>query len=153
MAHQTRCVCCFPDKSGYAIGSIEGRVAIQYIQETPTRKSFAFKCHRNDNDIYAVNSIHFNPVYHSFSTAGKFLSYCDLNNFKVLMDRSIFGIKMQKGDYNNLNLLMHQLLWVNLIEMVQFLDMLFAMIGVKDHLHTNKIMVVIYCYMHALKKR
>jgi mRNA export factor len=30
---QTRVVTCFPDATGYAIGSIEGRCAIQYVEE------------------------------------------------------------------------------------------------------------------------
>lgn len=30
---QTRCVSCFTDSSGFAIGSIEGRCAIQYVDE------------------------------------------------------------------------------------------------------------------------
>ena len=31
LKYQTRCVAAFPDAMGYAIGSIEGRVAIKYI--------------------------------------------------------------------------------------------------------------------------
>ena len=34
------------------------------------RKNFAFKCHRENNDIYAVNSISFHPTFGTFSTAG-----------------------------------------------------------------------------------
>lgn len=30
---QTRCVACFPDKTGYLVGSIEGRVAVQHVDE------------------------------------------------------------------------------------------------------------------------
>ena len=30
---QTRCIACFPAANGYAVGSIEGRVGIQYIDE------------------------------------------------------------------------------------------------------------------------
>lgn len=28
---QTRCVRVFPDKNGYAVGSVEGRVAVEYF--------------------------------------------------------------------------------------------------------------------------
>lgn len=28
---QTRCVRIFPDKTGYAVGSVEGRVAVEYF--------------------------------------------------------------------------------------------------------------------------
>lgn len=34
---QTRVVSCFPDSSGFAVGSIEGRCAIQYIEEKDSR--------------------------------------------------------------------------------------------------------------------
>ena len=30
---QLRCVACFPDRAGFAIGSIEGRVSIQHIDD------------------------------------------------------------------------------------------------------------------------
>jgi len=65
---QTRCVSCFPDQTGYALGSIEGRCSISFLHNT--RSNFAFKCHRVQDDIYAVNAISFHPVYGTFSTAG-----------------------------------------------------------------------------------
>lgn len=34
---QTRVVSCFTDAAGYAIGSIEGRCAIQYVEEKDAR--------------------------------------------------------------------------------------------------------------------
>ncbi|KAJ9518687.1 hypothetical protein QJQ45_018725 [Haematococcus lacustris] len=68
---QTRCVACFPDKQGYLVGSIEGRVAVQHVDDAvATTKNFTFKCHRDGNDIYAVNSIQFHPAYGTFVTAG-----------------------------------------------------------------------------------
>lgn len=62
---QTRCVTLFPDLTGYAIGSIEGRMGIQVFQPTvANNKSFKFKCHRKihanqTSDVYAVNAIAF----------------------------------------------------------------------------------------------
>eukprot|EP00913_Durusdinium_trenchii_P000638 g591.t1 len=56
---QTRAISCFPDKTGYAVGSIEGRCSIAYIEDTS--KNFAFKCHRTNTEIYAVNDIDFHP--------------------------------------------------------------------------------------------
>lgn len=55
---------------GYAVGSIEGRVAVEYIDpnaESQKRK-FAFKCHRlkaeNDEDtIFPVNALAFHSRY------------------------------------------------------------------------------------------
>lgn len=59
---QTRCITAFPDKSGYAVGSIEGRVGVQYISKMREKDSFAFKCHRHDKQAYAVNAICFNRL-------------------------------------------------------------------------------------------
>ncbi|KAG0243830.1 WD40-repeat-containing domain protein [Mortierella sp. GBAus27b] len=74
---QTRTVSCFLNGSGYAIGSIEGRVAIQYIEDKDSQLNFSFKCHReggqNPRDratVYSVNSIQWNPTHGTFSTAG-----------------------------------------------------------------------------------
>ena len=33
LRHQTRCISVFADLAGYAVGSIEGRVAIQYFDK------------------------------------------------------------------------------------------------------------------------
>ncbi|KAI8848597.1 WD40-repeat-containing domain protein [Chytridium lagenaria] len=66
---QTRTIACFPNASGFAIGSIEGRVGIQYIEEKDASLSFSFKCHRDDKNVHAVNAISFHP-YGTFSTAG-----------------------------------------------------------------------------------
>lgn len=66
---QTRTIACFPDGQGYAIGSVEGRVGLQY-PFTPANH-FAFKCHREGNTAYSVNSIAFHPHISSvFATAG-----------------------------------------------------------------------------------
>jgi mRNA export factor len=79
--YQTRCVSIFADRQGYAAGSIEGRVAIEYFNECHTKtldntpstdknkSSFVFKCHRHDTEVYSVNAIDF---YHTnkFLTAG-----------------------------------------------------------------------------------
>merc|ERR1719478_1129998 len=65
---QTRCVACFPDKTGYAVGSIEGRCSIAHVEDTS--KNFAFKCHRSNEEIFAVNSIDFHPTMGTFATGG-----------------------------------------------------------------------------------
>lgn len=50
---------------GYALGSIEGRAAIQYVTPANPKDNFTFKCHRsngsggNQQDIYAVSGLHF----------------------------------------------------------------------------------------------
>lgn len=82
---QTRTVACYMEGNGFAIGSIEGRCAIQYVDEQEQRKSgFSFKCHRQqqqsmgtaggrtstESHVYPVNSIVFHPQYGTFATAG-----------------------------------------------------------------------------------
>ncbi|KAJ3495378.1 hypothetical protein NLG97_g3436 [Lecanicillium saksenae] len=72
---QTRVVSCFTDAAGFAIGSIEGRCAIQYVEEKDSGSNFSFKCHRdpvvnNTVNVHAVNAISFHPVHGTFSTAG-----------------------------------------------------------------------------------
>ncbi|KAM5571442.1 protein RAE1-like [Rosa sericea] len=70
LKYQTRCVAAFPDKQGFLVGSIEGRVGVQHLDEGQDSKNFTFKCHRENNALYSVNSINFHPVQHTFSTAG-----------------------------------------------------------------------------------
>mmetsp|Transcript_86094 Transcript_86094/g.266599 ORF Transcript_86094/g.266599 Transcript_86094/m.266599 type:complete len:342 (-) Transcript_86094:207-1232(-) len=65
---QTRSLSLFPDRTGFAVGSVEGRCGISYFGDE--RKSFTFKCHRTDDTVYAVNSIDFNLRYGTFATAG-----------------------------------------------------------------------------------
>lgn len=67
---QSRCISCFPDCTGYAVGSIEGRVGIQYVQKVPGRDHFAFKCHRQESNVYSVNAIAFQRQFGTFATVG-----------------------------------------------------------------------------------
>ncbi|CAB4252161.1 similar to Saccharomyces cerevisiae YER107C GLE2 Component of the Nup82 subcomplex of the nuclear pore complex [Maudiozyma barnettii] len=79
---QTRVVACYNEGNGYAIGSVEGRCAIRYVDDEMQKKSgFSFKCHRQSNPnraagtqnqsmVYPVNSIAFHPIYGTFGTAG-----------------------------------------------------------------------------------
>ncbi len=63
---QHRCVSIFTDKktnspTGFALGSIEGRVAIHYVNPQNPKDNFTFKCHRSNGatngvqDIFAVS--------------------------------------------------------------------------------------------------
>lgn len=73
---QTRTVCCFPDGQGFAVGSVEGRVAMEYFgaDEAAQQRRFAFKCHRRQEGgkdiVYPVNAIVFHPGYGTFATGG-----------------------------------------------------------------------------------
>jgi len=69
LKYQTRCIAAFPDQTGFAVGSIEGRVGIHYLQKVQGKDSFAFKCHRQDTNAFSVNAICFHNVG-TFATVG-----------------------------------------------------------------------------------
>jgi len=62
--------------AGFALSSIEGRVAIEYFDPAPEvqAKKYAFRCHRatqNGTDlVYPVNAIAYHPRYGTFATGG-----------------------------------------------------------------------------------
>lgn len=82
---QTRTISCYPDASCYALGSTEGRVSIQYVDEAKQGGNFSFKCHRKElqksmsslgnqwktasQQVFAVNELAFNSLG-SFVTTG-----------------------------------------------------------------------------------
>jgi len=76
LLNQTRIIRGFPDESGYALGSIEGRVAIEYFNPDPAvqKNKYAFKCHRKmegkTSVLYPVNAMAFHPKYGTFATGG-----------------------------------------------------------------------------------
>eukprot|EP00698_Gefionella_okellyi_P004941 TRINITY_DN14564_c0_g1_i1.p1 TRINITY_DN14564_c0_g1~~TRINITY_DN14564_c0_g1_i1.p1 ORF type:complete len:343 (-),score=63.68 TRINITY_DN14564_c0_g1_i1:42-1070(-) len=70
LKYQSRTVASFLDRTGFALGSIEGRCAIHHVEDRDAGRNFAFKCHRENEEIYAVNCIKFHPVFGTFATAG-----------------------------------------------------------------------------------
>lgn len=71
LKYQTRTVRFFPDATGLALGSIEGRVAIEWLDPDSRKKKYAFKCHRVDDTVHPVNCVDFHPRhYGSFATGG-----------------------------------------------------------------------------------
>ncbi|XP_053992224.1 uncharacterized protein LOC128883657 isoform X4 [Hylaeus volcanicus] len=79
LKYQLRHVACFPDATGYAVASVEGRVAWEYFDATlgpnGSKKNYAFKCHREKEEdnrelIFPVNKLAFNYKYNSFATGG-----------------------------------------------------------------------------------
>lgn len=73
---QTRSIRCFPNKQGYVLSSIEGRVAVEYLDPSPEiqKRKYAFKCHRVKENgvelIYPVNAIAFHNQHNTFATGG-----------------------------------------------------------------------------------
>uniref|UniRef100_W5MNG7 Mitotic checkpoint protein BUB3 n=2 Tax=Lepisosteus oculatus TaxID=7918 RepID=W5MNG7_LEPOC len=92
LKYQTRCIRAFPNKQGYVLSSIEGRVAVEYLDPSPEvqKKKYAFKCHRlKENGIeqvYPVNAISFHSVHNTFATGGSdgFVNIWDPFNKKRL---------------------------------------------------------------------
>uniref|UniRef100_A0A1B0G674 Uncharacterized protein n=1 Tax=Glossina morsitans morsitans TaxID=37546 RepID=A0A1B0G674_GLOMM len=79
LKYQHRTISIFRDKkkapTGYALGGIEGRVGIQYVNPLNPKDNFTFKCHRSSGsagfqDIYAVNDIAFHPIHGTLVTVG-----------------------------------------------------------------------------------
>ena len=74
--HQTRCLRFFPDGQRIAVGSVEGRVAVEWVDGRPLEsnttmpKEYAFKCHRRGDLVFPVNCIEFHPKYGTFATGG-----------------------------------------------------------------------------------
>ena len=92
LKHQTRCIRCFPSGEGYALSSIEGRVALEYFDSEDlgdddaalkdvsqadssrpvarSSRAYGFKCHRAGNVAYPVNALAFHPTLGTFATGG-----------------------------------------------------------------------------------
>lgn len=99
LKYQTRCLRAYPDGSGFAVSSIEGRVAMEYFDPSadaqaqkyilyfeffasdPSHSStflsprYAFKCHRTKtpegiDQAYPVNELTFHPVHGTFASGG-----------------------------------------------------------------------------------
>lgn len=74
LSYQSRCVSLFYDGKGFVAGCTEGRICVEYFDELhhkpqmaqnptykPNTKNFAFKCHRDQTDVFGVNAIDFHP--------------------------------------------------------------------------------------------
>jgi mRNA export factor len=96
LKYQSRCISCFPDMMGFAVGSIEGRVGIHYVQKVPSKDHFAFKCHRQDSNVYSVNAIAFNPNFGTFATVGSdgVVNFWDKGRLRLLREEleSVVGL-------------------------------------------------------------
>ncbi|TRY59394.1 hypothetical protein DNTS_004304 [Danionella cerebrum] len=92
LKYQTRCIRAFPNKQGFVLSSIEGRVAVEYLDPSleVQKKKYAFKCHRlKENGIeqvYPVNAISFHGLHNTFATGGSdgFVNIWDPFNKKRL---------------------------------------------------------------------
>ncbi|OAA48365.1 mitotic checkpoint protein BUB3 [Metarhizium rileyi] len=78
LRYLTRAVACMPNDAGYATSSIEGRVAVEWFEDTAESQArkYAFKCHRQpapdgDGDVvYPVHALAFHPIHGTFASGG-----------------------------------------------------------------------------------
>jgi cell cycle arrest protein BUB3 len=77
LKHPTRVIRAFPDGSGFATGSTEGRIAIDFIDPNPAIQAgkYAFKCHRakqpsGEDKVFPVHAIAFHPTFGTFASGG-----------------------------------------------------------------------------------
>uniref|UniRef100_A0A7S1TT28 Anaphase-promoting complex subunit 4 WD40 domain-containing protein n=1 Tax=Phaeomonas parva TaxID=124430 RepID=A0A7S1TT28_9STRA len=105
LKYQSSCLALFPagsQRPGFALGSVEGRVAIHYFKGTD-KDSFAFKCHRDSSTsrIYAVNAIafHSGDIFTTMGSDGKFHFW---NKFKKtrLKGYEALGESITAGAFN-----------------------------------------------------
>eukprot|EP00889_Picochlorum_renovo_P002252 jgi/Picre1/29282/NNA_004674.t1 len=141
LKYQTRSVSCFPDATGYLIGSIEGRVAVQHVDDSLQSKNFTFKCHRDGSDVYAVNSMSFHPQHHTFVTAGS-------------EEHIIFGTRIVSSGSKQWPKPMLPFHVDPSIETVLFMGMRCHMIGREEQRSTILLQQrTIFCYMHLQSQR
>ncbi|XP_058054071.1 mitotic checkpoint protein BUB3-like isoform X2 [Anopheles bellator] len=109
LKYQTRSVRCFPNKEGYVMGSIEGRVAVEFFDVSPEvqAKKYAFKCHRgkvnNVEHIYPVNAISFHNTHNTFATGGSdgYVNIWDGFNKKRLCQFHLYDTSISSLCFSN----------------------------------------------------
>ncbi|RKP12853.1 WD40-repeat-containing domain protein [Piptocephalis cylindrospora] len=77
LRYQTRSLRCMPSGEGYASGSIEGRISVEFFDpaDDVQAKKYAFKCHRQTGPdgvdvVYPVNALAFHPTHGTFASGG-----------------------------------------------------------------------------------
>ncbi|KAL1405067.1 mitotic spindle checkpoint protein Bub3 [Vanrija albida] len=72
----TRTVACMADGKGWASGSIEGRIAVEYFDPDPAAQAakYAFRAHRAAVDgveqVYPINALAYHPIHNTFASGG-----------------------------------------------------------------------------------
>lgn len=109
---QTRSLACHGNGEGFAIGSIEGRCAIQYVDDAKqSSDGFAFKCcreHRTTpgkpgDNVYAVQSISVHPIHNTLCTSGSegILKFWDKDSRTRLRISKPFPAPVLCTDFNH----------------------------------------------------
>jgi mRNA export factor len=99
---QTRVVSCYHNGTGFAVGSIEGRVALHWLDEDQSQLNFAFRCHREGNKASAVNAIAFHPQHGTFATAGSdgFIHFWDKDSKQRLESMNNLGSPIPSATFS-----------------------------------------------------
>ena len=110
LKYQTRCVHVFPDGQGYALGSVEGRVAMEFLEAGESQGSkYAFKCHRTTDEdgkdvAFPVNCMAFHPKFGTFATGGcdgfvrDYASHCGMDNLLLpVLTHARFACRLTYG--------------------------------------------------------
>ncbi|KAI8867672.1 WD40 repeat-like protein [Ramicandelaber brevisporus] len=102
---QISCLGAFPKLDCIALGSIEGRVSIMYLEQTTDGSGdFAYKCHRNEDlTVNAINVLAVNPVHGTFVTCasdGSFV-FWDKDARSSLKKFPAQGIPIVSAAYNH----------------------------------------------------
>ncbi|KAG8933808.1 hypothetical protein FRC02_011130 [Tulasnella sp. 418] len=72
----TKTVACMANGEGFAMTSVEGRIAVEYFDPSPEiqGRKYAFKCHRQSVDgedvVWPVNALAFHPIHNTFASGG-----------------------------------------------------------------------------------
>jgi len=109
LMNQTRCIRSFPDGTGFALSSIEGRVAVEYFDTSPQaqKRKYAFKCHRKvvngAQTLFPVNAMAFHPKYGTFATGGCdcFINIWDGRNKKRICQYPAYPTSIAALDFNS----------------------------------------------------
>lgn len=109
LMNQTRCIRVFPNGAGYALSSIEGRVAIEFFDSSPEvqKKKYAFKCHRKTDGkiqtLYPVNALAFHPIHGTFATGGcdGMINVWDGENKKRICQYPPYPTSIASLDFNS----------------------------------------------------
>jgi cell cycle arrest protein BUB3 len=76
LRYMTKTVACMTNGQGFAMTSVEGRIAFEYYDPSPEiqAKKYAFKCHRQpvngEDHVWPVNALAFHPTYNTFASGG-----------------------------------------------------------------------------------
>lgn len=71
LKYQSRCVATWPDSMGYVVGSVEGKVSVEYLHQSKSKQNYSFFCHRDRQGVLsATNAVRFHHRSGAFCTAG-----------------------------------------------------------------------------------